>query len=692
MDRNEQNALAAKARSGDREAFVALYNEYLDRVYAFARKNVGNDDAAQEITAETFAAALENIGSLKSEEAFAGWLYSIAYKKCADHIRESSRSQSFDSDELLDKAMEDPLNEPVLLPDDYAVNKDTRRRLGEIIDGLSPDQRSAIILYYYNELSIPEVAKALGTNENNTRQKLFKARSRIKKQIEKLFGSGAMLSAVPLGAMLENTADASYAKAAAGAAKVKGIGLGAKIAAVGAAAAVAVGVPLGLGRLGNKGDVRPDESSLTVELPDESSLAEEGPISSNKLRWAVPSVYSIGQEQLDSFNRRLMARGYDFAVEFVPLEDDPENDTYYWALESSKDIDIAFSGFADTGSSLRLIRDGYFSELDELCGGNSFFDAYDEKLWDSVRVGGKLYTVPNAAIRREGISFVFNGEYFSDEELEAFDCKLSSLEKLLGASGVEPDGDDVILTASAEQLVQADGSVYAEGALLSAESGEAVPLFESPEMKSLLESLHTLADEGWISEEMTLRSTSDQALADRVNKGDFKLLITGDPDYYTEDGRDFSVPVIVRTSTPYVYNILAGSTGIPAASEHKAEALKLLELVYTDSELLLPLVSSEEGPSLIKELMIGSSNLSGSIEALMEERYKSALASPFIGFSFEPSEYGKDLSELKTQTEGLFDIWKENDLESALEAAQTTLGILGADELAKYLNSSAGEG
>ena len=256
MTKQETERLVKRVQSGEQAAFEALYDEYRDRVFFFALRLVGSKEAAEDVTSETFLRALERINELRSGEAFGGWLYSIAYSLCMDMLKESARTGQ------LEDSPEYRLAAPVMLPDDYAVNEETKRRLGEIIDGLSPDQRSAVILYYYEELSIPEVAKALGINENNARQKLFKARSRIKKQIEKLVGSGALLSAVPLGAVLENTADQSYSKAAlAGAAKIKSAHLGMKLGAIGAAAAVAVGIGIGVHR-GLQGDEKPKYNEL----------------------------------------------------------------------------------------------------------------------------------------------------------------------------------------------------------------------------------------------------------------------------------------------------------------------------------------------------------------------------------------------------------------------------------------------
>lgn len=268
MNRNEISALTARAQSGDKDAFEKLYNEFSDKIYFFAKRNTNSTEAAEDITSETFVTALERIGELRSEESFIGWLYSIAYSKCAKHHKESSRTEHYEDAEQLEKAVNDAsLDEPVMLPEDYAVNNETRERLKSVIDGLSPELRSAVILYYYEDMSVAEVARTLGINENNAKQKLFKARKTIRKKIEKFIGSGVMLAAVPLQSLLSNTADASYAHAAAvGSARAAGTSLAVKIAAFGAAAAVAVGVPFALSRVGDsKGDYRPREDSSIAQ-------------------------------------------------------------------------------------------------------------------------------------------------------------------------------------------------------------------------------------------------------------------------------------------------------------------------------------------------------------------------------------------------------------------------------------------
>ena len=230
MDKQQISQLTAMAKKGDKSAFENLYSLYHEKVYYFAKRNVGSDDAAEDITSETFESAMERIGTLRSEESFAGWLYAIAYNKCVDYIKNDTHREYFTSDEQLDEALESmALAQPIMLPDDYAINAQTKQQLKSIIDSLTPDMRSAVILYYYDGLSVSEVANALDTNENNVSQKLYKARKRIRSKIEKLIGKGSLFSAVPLSAVLANLENAGLLSGAAGTA-----------AALGAAAAVPV--------------------------------------------------------------------------------------------------------------------------------------------------------------------------------------------------------------------------------------------------------------------------------------------------------------------------------------------------------------------------------------------------------------------------------------------------------------------
>ena len=133
---------------------------------------------------------------------------------------------------------------------------------------LSSDRLVSPVLYYYDGMSIKEISEILGISENAVKQKLHKARIKIKKEIEGLF-AGEVLSAVPMCAMIRNTVSPKYAAAAkvSGSALIGKSALALKIIGIAAAGTLAVGVPFALSSAkgSNFGIYNNDESDYKVK-------------------------------------------------------------------------------------------------------------------------------------------------------------------------------------------------------------------------------------------------------------------------------------------------------------------------------------------------------------------------------------------------------------------------------------------
>ena len=282
MKKNELIGMVEQVKAGNKEAFKALYEEYYDRLYFFVLKNVNSKEAAEDITQDTFLKSMEKIDSLEKPETYVSWLHSIAYNKCTDMFRSRKSDVYFDTDEELEDAMDNhSLNEPVMVPEDYATDKDRARQLKDMIDSLKPDMRSALILYYYNDMSLTDVAKTMGIPENTVKQKLFRARKKLKSKIEEMAGKGIVLCAMPMNQLLRGTV--SPKKAAAIAARpASALGgtlpLIGKIAGISAAAVISVGVPIGLSNMSKNadisGNVRVHETSSVSAKADDSSTID----------------------------------------------------------------------------------------------------------------------------------------------------------------------------------------------------------------------------------------------------------------------------------------------------------------------------------------------------------------------------------------------------------------------------------
>ena len=272
MNKSELIDLVEQMKNGSRDAFKELYEEYYDRLYFFVLKNVGNKEAAEDITQDTFMRSMEKIGTLENPENYVTWLHTIAYHKCTDMFRSKRHDAYFDTEEEFENAMENhSLNEPIMVPEDYATDKDRARQLKEMIDSLKPDMKSVLILYYYNDMSLADVAKTMGLTENNVKQKLFRARKKLKDKIDAMGGKGIMFAAVPMDELLHRTVSPKQAAAVAGksgAVTTVGSGLAAgKIAGISAAAIMAVGIPLALGNIGKDKDIKGN-----IQLHDSSAV------------------------------------------------------------------------------------------------------------------------------------------------------------------------------------------------------------------------------------------------------------------------------------------------------------------------------------------------------------------------------------------------------------------------------------
>jgi len=156
-----ESELIARARSGDREAFAALYNQHRDAVYVSIVRRVRNRDLAEDLTQEVFVRALGRMETFTWQgKGLGAWLQTIARNLIVDHYRSSrvrlevSSGDFFESSELSRNA------EDIALEDLRAV--EARKVVDHALPLLTPYQRTCIRLRFLEELSVPETARVMG--------------------------------------------------------------------------------------------------------------------------------------------------------------------------------------------------------------------------------------------------------------------------------------------------------------------------------------------------------------------------------------------------------------------------------------------------------------------------------------------------------------------------------------------------
>lgn len=186
--------LIDRAVNNDQTAITQLYNMTKDNVYYTIKTMISDEDTAQDLTQDTFLKAMKNLGQLNEPAAFKGWIKKIARNMTIDILRKRkvisfSQMVSSDSDEAIE--FEDDRQEN--LPEVVIDRKETTRLIGEILGTLSPEQRVVTELFYYENLSVKEIAEELGVSENTVKSRLKYARNKIETGVKELEKKGTKL-------------------------------------------------------------------------------------------------------------------------------------------------------------------------------------------------------------------------------------------------------------------------------------------------------------------------------------------------------------------------------------------------------------------------------------------------------------------------------------------------------------------
>lgn len=198
MDGNKQEIAqwVRRLQNGDMQAFNSLYAATNDSGYFTALKILKDPDEAQDVLQESYIAVLEKIGDLQSPETFVSWFHQIVANR-AKNALVKKKPALFQTQEQ-EQAYTDfvPDEDEAFQPQASVDQADLRDQVMQIVDGLSDDKRACVLLFYYNELSIADIAATMDVPENTVKTRLFQARKDIRKGVEALQKKNVCLRSV----------------------------------------------------------------------------------------------------------------------------------------------------------------------------------------------------------------------------------------------------------------------------------------------------------------------------------------------------------------------------------------------------------------------------------------------------------------------------------------------------------------
>lgn len=172
LQQDELFKLVTDAQNGDNDALGTLFEAYYDSVYHFALNTVKDENLAENITQETCVEVMNTITNLRDPLAFNSWLRRITYHQCTRYFKKRKDvlvDENEDGETIFDTLQEDSIE---ALPEEVLEKKDLQKIIRDLIDTLPEEQRSAMMLYYHDELSIKEIADIQGVPEGTIKSRL----------------------------------------------------------------------------------------------------------------------------------------------------------------------------------------------------------------------------------------------------------------------------------------------------------------------------------------------------------------------------------------------------------------------------------------------------------------------------------------------------------------------------------------
>lgn len=167
--------LVTLARNGDAEAFGELYELYYKEMYCYACCVTGSEILAQDAVSDAVLSAFQQIGSLRNERAFKGWLFTILRAACQNYYTAGEKTKSV---VYIDD--ENRTSEEIKEESDFVISVELRQAL----DALADDEKEIVLLSTVGDYRSHEIAEILDSNPSTVRSKLKRALKKMRTYLD----------------------------------------------------------------------------------------------------------------------------------------------------------------------------------------------------------------------------------------------------------------------------------------------------------------------------------------------------------------------------------------------------------------------------------------------------------------------------------------------------------------------------
>ncbi len=174
--------LIKKCQLGDTEALKKLYDTNYKKAYFYSKKITGKEDLCDDIVSEAFLQCFKCIKTLKDPGLFDAWFYRILFRVSCKMAKKDTRKRHIEG--------ENPIHLEGKTSGDFDTHKnfenlEIQQIIKKSIEKLSINQRMAVVLYYFNNMSIKEISEYMNCFEATAKSRLFLARKQIQQDLIK---------------------------------------------------------------------------------------------------------------------------------------------------------------------------------------------------------------------------------------------------------------------------------------------------------------------------------------------------------------------------------------------------------------------------------------------------------------------------------------------------------------------------
>ena len=319
--------LVLLARQDDQNAINELYNQTFKKAYFVARTAIKSSDGdyssqIEDILQDAYVKAFSSLDKLEDPEKFQGWLDTIVINRCKDFLKKKKptlfsdmASENSDDGSILDFEDSRENDRMEFKPEETVDYGETKRLIAEMLDRMPEDQKMCLLMYYYEEMSVRQIAEVMDCSEGTIKSRLNYARKNLKGQVLELEKKGTKLYCMPLLPFLYWFFREQAAEFIGGTAGTVAAGAAASTAAAGAGQSVSAGSASSVaGQTASEGAAQAIAAGQAVSVGMSAGTAGAGTAAAGTAGAAVKTAAAVAGKASLGLGAKLAVAGVSAAV------------------------------------------------------------------------------------------------------------------------------------------------------------------------------------------------------------------------------------------------------------------------------------------------------------------------------------------------------------------------------------------